>query len=130
MLTNFTLDINNEFLNLTFSEPVDPGTFNLTAINLHDSIASICNYSFVEEREGTPLSVNSIFVQLSINDLNGLKACWYKCIDNCRVKSNHGYVWEILQHQWTSKMQSCHQHYVIEDSVAPRLLNFTFGAYI
>ena len=64
----------------------------------------IYNYSFVEESEGTPLSPNSIFVQLSTNDLNSLKAYWYKCIDNCRVKSNHGCVWKSCS---TNRHQQC-----------------------
>ena len=67
----------------------------------------IYNYSFVEESEGTPLSPNSIIVQLSTNDLNCLKASWYKCqcyIDNCRVKSNHGCVWKSCS---TNRHQQC-----------------------
>ena len=80
----------------------------------------IYNYSFVEESEGTPLSPNSIFVQLSTNDLNGLKACWYKCIDNCRVKSNHGGNPAAPIDISNVIMPST----LIENSVIPRQLNF------
>ena len=87
MLTNFTFDLNSGFIQLTFSDVVDPSTFTATEITMlevGDITLSQPSNRFTFTR-GTSPSPNGFIVNFTMypEDLNAIKMLPSVFIDPC-----------------------------------------------
>ena len=131
-LVSFDLDMNEGLLSLNFSEAIRPETFSPEGITIQDAALSTYRFTLTSSSTFNATSSQSILVQLSLQDLNGVKATentatsttnTYVTISNQTITDPFYIPAAIIQDG--SGLQVSR---FVEDTVRPELISFLFGA--
>jgi len=129
---SFDLDTNQGTLNLTFSEAVNVQTFNSSAITVQNARDGSFSYTLGTTSSFNSSSPRSISIQLSDDDLSGIKAA-----RNTATSSSDTFISntaEVVRDfsgtaaQETNSSSAIQATVVVPDTVNPEFLSFTFGA--
>ena len=133
MLTAFVLDINNGWLNLTFSETVMLNSIDVTQITIQNrrTANDFTDMYTLQSSEAVGTNSPQIYIILSADDLNSLKITRRLAIDmesayisvtsNLTLDMNNNPVENIPASGGLVSSD------LIEDTTRPQLLNFTFS---
>ena len=126
-LDNFSLDINNFLLTLTFSETVNASTLNIKGITLYDEDGS--NYTLANPHTSSSTKYDHIvYIDISRDDMNAIKA-----IPELATSRNNTFIRiesKTISDMSGLRVQTSDIIQVLdykEDTVSPVLYNFTLN---
>ena len=131
-LVGFDLDMDQGTLNLTFSEAVIAETFNPTGITIQNAQRAMFSYTLTENTTASATGLRTLFVQLSGEDVSGIKAAQSTATSraNTFVTITNVTILDPFNNPAATipDGSALQVNQFMEDTINPELISFTFGA--
>ena len=131
ILLSFDLDMNVGAMNITFSEAILQETFDSSGITVQDAPTANYQYTLSPNSTSSPTGLRSLFVALTTEDLNGIKAAQDTATINTNTYMTVSSAVITDPFNNPARVSSAVQvSSFTPDSVNPELVSFSFGPWM